>query len=53
MAHVLALQGIYQTYSNQPDCTNITGVLTLHAKQLVAAGIDHVVVSMEFAVPIS
>lgn len=37
-------EGAYQSYENQPDCANITGILTLHAQQLTAAGIDHVVV---------
>ncbi len=41
-----ANEGRYQSYSNQPDCQNITGVLTQHAQWLTAAGIDHVVVRM-------
>lgn len=39
-------EGVYQTYTNQPDCVNINDTLTRHAQQLVAAGIDHVVVRM-------
>lgn len=44
-----ANEGTYQTYTNQPDCANIKATLTQHAQQLVAAGIDHVVVSQEAA----
>jgi hypothetical protein len=39
-----ANEGVYQTYKNQPDCRNITGILTQHAQWLTAAGIDYVVV---------
>lgn len=39
-----ANEGVYQSFKNQPDCANVTGILTQHARQLVAAGVDHVVV---------
>jgi hypothetical protein len=39
-----ANEGRYQSYKNQPDCANITGILTQHAQWLTAAGIDYVVV---------
>lgn len=38
-------EGAYQTYVNQPDCPGYRETLRRHATQLVAAGIDHVVVS--------
>ena len=41
---VVPVQGAYQTYTNQPDCPMFRAVVTQHAKQLVAAGIDHVLV---------
>ena len=39
-----ANEGRYQSYKNQPDCANITGILTQHAQWLTAAGVDFVVV---------
>jgi hypothetical protein len=39
-----ANEGRYQSYKNQPDCANITGILTQHALWLTADGIDYVVV---------
>jgi hypothetical protein len=38
------VQGAYQTYTDQPDCPGYQDLLRRHALQLVAAGVDHVLV---------
>jgi hypothetical protein len=40
------MQGAYQTYTDQPDCPGYQDLLRRHALQLVAAGVDHVLVLM-------
>jgi len=41
-----AHEGAYQGFYNQPDCPGYRGTLARHAQQLVAAGVDHVLVDM-------
>lgn len=39
-------EGSYQDFQDQPDCPEYRATLERHARQLVAAGVDHVVCSL-------
>ena len=41
-----AHEGAYQVWTGQPNCADYRATLKRHAQQLVAAGVDHVLVDM-------
>ena len=46
------MQGAYQTYTDQPDCPGYQDLLRRHALQLVATGVDHVLVPASACPPL-